>query len=157
MAVVVLDTNIWLDLLVFDDAGTAWLGAALHAGRLRAAIDAFGLDELTRVLGYPLGRFAIARERRPAILDACRTLAFEFTPAPADGMAPLPRCRDRHDQPFLELAQACDARCLITKDRDLLMLARRLRGVAAFVIAAPAAARSLLAPDVETVSAAAHA
>ena len=69
MAVVVLDTNIWLDLLVFDDAGTAWLGAALHAGRLRAAIDAFGLDELTRVLGYPLGRFAIARERRPAILD----------------------------------------------------------------------------------------
>ena len=152
-AMLVLDTNIWLDLLVFRDPGVAWLGTALQAGRLRAVVDAFGLAELTRVLGYPLGRFAIAPDQRRAILDDCRCLAVEFTATPGTGIASLPRCRDRHDQPFLELAQACGARCLITKDRDLLMLTRRLRGVAAFLIATPADARQLLAPEVAMAAA----
>lgn len=152
-AMLVLDTNIWLDLLVFGDPGVAWLGTALQAGRLRAVVDAFGLAELTRVLGYPLGRFAIAPDERRAILDDCRCLAFEFTATPGTGIPPLPRCRDRHDQPFLELAQACGARCLITKDRDLLMLTRRLRGVAAFLIATPADAHQLLAPEVAMAAA----
>ncbi len=149
-AILVLDTNIWLDLLVFHDPRVAWLGTALEAGRLRAMIDAFGLAELTRVLAYPLGRFAIAPGERAGILDACRCLAFEFTAVPGTSMPPLPRCRDRHDQPFLELARACGARCLITKDRDLLMLARRLRAIAAFVIVTPADAHRLLALQVET-------
>lgn len=153
-AVLVLDTNVWLDLLVFRDPGVAWLGAALQAGRLRAMIDVFGLVELTRVLGYPLGRFAIAPDERAGILDACRCLAFEFTAVAGTGMPPLPRCRDRHDQPFLELAQACGACCLITKDRDLLMLARRLRAIAAFVIVTPADAHRLLELQVETATAA---
>lgn len=150
----VLDTNIWLDLLVFRDPGVAWLDTALRARRLRAKIDAFGLGELTRVLGYPLGRFAIAPAAHAGILDACLALAREFTAVPRMTMPLLPRCRDRHDQPFLELAQACGAHCLITKDRDLLMLARRLRGLAAFVIATPAEARRLLAPHLVTDGAA---
>ncbi len=149
-AVLVLDTNVWLDLLVFRDPDLAWLGTALRAGRLRAVVDAFGLAELKRVLGYPLGRFAIAPDARAGILDACRCLAFEFTAVPGTGLPPLPRCRDRHDQPFLELARACGARCLITRDRDLLMLTRRLRGVAAFVIVTPADAKPLLSPEIAT-------
>ena len=152
-ATLVLDTNIWLDLLVFRDAGVLWLGTALRVGRLQATIDAFGLAELARVLGYRLGRFAIAPAERAAILDACRSLACEFDAVPGATMPPLPRCRDRHDQPFLELAQACGARCLITKDHDLLMLTCRVRGVAAFVIATPADARQLLASEVSTESA----
>jgi len=150
----VLDTNVWLDLLVFRDPGVAWLHTALRARRMQAMIDAFGLTELTRVLDYPLGRFAIAPAARAGILDACLTLAREFTTVPRMNMPPLPRCRDRHDQPFLELAQACGAHCLVTKDRDLLMLARRLRGLATFVIATPAEARRLLAPPGETDAAA---
>lgn len=145
-AILVLDTNVWLDLLVFRDAGVAWLCTSLRSGELRAVIDAFGLAELTRVLGYPLGRFAIAPAGHAGILDACRSLACEFTAVPGVAMPPLPRCRDRHDQPFLELAQACGAHCLITKDRDLLMLTRRLRGLAGFVVATPADARRLLTP-----------
>lgn len=35
-----------------------------------------------------------------------------------------PKCRDRHDQPFLELALAGDAEFLVTGDADLHALAR---------------------------------
>lgn len=145
-AILVLDTNVWLDLLVFRDPGVAWLCTSLRSGEFRAMVDVFGLTELKRVLGYPLGRFAIAPAGHAGILDACRSLACEFTAVPGAAMPPLPRCRDRHDQPFLELAQACGAHSLITKDRDLLMLTRRLRGLAGFVIATPADARRLLVP-----------
>jgi putative PIN family toxin of toxin-antitoxin system len=45
----------------------------------------------------------------------------------APALAHLPVCRDKHDQKFLQLAAASHAHGLITKDRDLLKLARRMR------------------------------
>ena len=57
MTRVVLDTNAWLDWLVFDDPGVAALRAAVEAGRAEAWIDAACEAELERVLAYPLGRF----------------------------------------------------------------------------------------------------
>jgi predicted nucleic acid-binding protein len=50
--------------------------------------------------------------------------------------ASLPRCRDPHDQKFLELALAAQADALVTKDQALLELARRKLP---FRIAAPQA------------------
>ena len=132
---------------MFRDPGVAWMTAALVAGQLHAVIDAFGLAEFERVLGYRLGRFALRPDERLQTATACRALAHEFPAITGPAGAPLPRCRDRDDQPFLELAQACRARCLITKDRDLLMLARRLGPMAGFAITTPGAARQLLAPD----------
>jgi hypothetical protein len=57
----VLDTNIWLDWLVFDDAGIAPLKAAAAAARTEIFIDDACARELAAVLGYPL---------RKEILDA---------------------------------------------------------------------------------------
>jgi predicted nucleic acid-binding protein len=37
---------------------------------------------------------------------------------------PLPRCKDRDDQKFLELAARCDANMLVSKDKALLTAAR---------------------------------
>ncbi|HEX7972278.1 MAG TPA: PIN domain-containing protein, partial [Thiobacillus sp.] len=37
----------------------------------------------------------------------------------------MPRCRDADDQKFLELAAACSAEALVSKDRALLDLRRR--------------------------------
>ncbi|MDF3035905.1 MAG: hypothetical protein K0S28_1179 [Paucimonas sp.] len=37
----------------------------------------------------------------------------------------LPKCRDKADQKFLELAHDAEAAILVTKDRDLLKLAKR--------------------------------
>jgi len=154
----VLDTNIWLDLLVFRDPGTAALDQALRSGRLRACMDAFGADELDRVLAYPLGRIRLDEAARAEVMAACLDLAsVPPLPAPAAPDAPacpvaLPRCRDPHDQPFLELARACRADWLVTKDRDLLMLAPRLARQASFRILAPGAAARLLAATAASVA-----
>ena len=140
----VLDTNVWLDLLVFDEPSSQWILQALGDGAIAAMTDEFGLNELERVLGYPLGRFAVAPEHRPAVLARCRALAGMWHGSRPHAIPPLPACRDPHDQPFLELAHAAGAQLLITRDRDLLMLARRLPGNAGFRIVRPEAARALL-------------
>ena len=142
----VLDTNIWLDLLVFRDPGVAALADALAGGRLEACVDDFGIHELERVLAYPLGRIRLDEAARSAALDACKACAIRLSPPslPATTAA-LPQCRDPHDQPFLELARACQADWLVTKDRDLLMLARRVTLRQRFAILSPQAAATLLA------------
>ncbi|MGF2506267.1 PIN domain-containing protein, partial [Ralstonia pseudosolanacearum] len=50
---VVLDSNIWVDLLIFDNAAARPIRAALEAGRLAAIISPACREELRRVLGYP--------------------------------------------------------------------------------------------------------
>ena len=50
---VVLDSNVWIDILVFDDPATRPIHAALEARTLEALIDERCLRELTRVLDYP--------------------------------------------------------------------------------------------------------
>ena len=143
----VLDTNIWLDLLVFHDPGVATLADALAGGRLEACVDDVGLSELDRVLAYPLGRIRLDDAARSAALAACKAAAIAFAPPPSTAIAvpvPLPQCRDPHDQPFLELARACQADWLVTKDRDLLMLARRISPQHGFAILSPQAVAKLL-------------
>ena len=120
----VLDTNVWLDWLVFDDPELAPLRAALAQGRARVFIDAACEAELARVLAYPLGRVRLDAAAQAACLAECRRVT-----GPGDAAAPLecvlPPCRDPDDQKFLELARACRADLLLTRDRALLELARR--------------------------------
>ena len=51
--VIVLDTNILLDLGVFDDARAEGLRTALKAGQLQWLATTAMRDELERVLAYP--------------------------------------------------------------------------------------------------------
>lgn len=140
-----LDTNIWLDWLVFHDEGIAPLKQAFSAGRLTLVIDPACLAELTRVLAYPLGRFTLdapAREHAHAACLACARIE-----APAPRPAPLPVCRDADDQKFLELARDCGADYLVTKDHDLLSLRWRVPPGCGFRIVTPVElAASLAAP-----------
>lgn len=125
---VVLDTNVWLDLLVFDDPAVR----ALRSASLEIVIDAACAAELERVLAYPLGKWSLPPQRRAACLEACRRMAHWVEP---DGVAPpLPRCEDADDQKFVELAAATGADALVTKDKALL----KLRGRVPFRIARPA-------------------
>ena len=52
----VLDTNVWLDWLVFDDPSVAPIRAAGEAKRAEVFIDAACEAELERALGYDLGK-----------------------------------------------------------------------------------------------------
>jgi putative PIN family toxin of toxin-antitoxin system len=118
----VLDTNVWLDWLVFRDACVAPLRAAVESGRAEVCIDAACEEELVRVLAYPLGRTVLDPAAQAAALTECRRVARAAAGAPL--ACRLPPCSDPEDQKFLELARDCRADLLVTKDRALLVLAR---------------------------------
>jgi uncharacterized protein len=139
---VVLDTNVWLDWLVFDDPGVAAIRAAHAAGGIEILMCAYGEAELARVLAYERGKRTLDAGAQGACLARCRALARRVEAGlTEDERARLPVCRDRDDQKFLETALAVRADFLITKDRALLELALRQaqRERVPFAIVAPAA------------------
>jgi putative PIN family toxin of toxin-antitoxin system len=134
---VVLDSNVWIDILVFDDPHTRPIRAALESGALRALIDARCLAELTYVLDYPQFEKR-AVDKAAALAAVARLSTLVAPPAPAEDALPLPRCKDRDDQKFLELARAAQADWLVSKDRAVLKLAKRIARDFGFRIAQPA-------------------
>lgn len=145
----VLDTNVVLDLLHFDDPGVAPIRRALQEGRASCVGNAACRDELAHVLSYP--QFKIPEHEARRILDEYAALVRPCTNEGA-ALPPLPPCRDPDDQKFLELAQAARADLLVTKDKALLALARK-SGRLGFRIVPPAAAAAQLAePQAATAS-----
>ena len=120
--VLVLDTNVVLDLLHFDDATARPLLHALEAGRVCCVVSDATLDEWGRVLAYP--EFSLDAARQVALFERYRSLS---VPESARSVADLslPRCSDPDDQKFIELAAASHARGLVSKDRAVLRLCRR--------------------------------
>jgi putative PIN family toxin of toxin-antitoxin system len=122
-ALVVLDTNIVLDLFVFADARSRALREHLERGAVQWLSTAAMREELARVLGYAhiASRLAFYR------LEAAGVLALfdrhARTVATAD-KAPV-TCADPDDQKFIDLAVA--HRCmLLSKDAAVLTLKNKL-------------------------------
>jgi uncharacterized protein len=140
----VLDTNIWLDWLVFDDQGIAPIKAAVGSGRAEISIDAACEQELLRVLARPLQKKTFDAGLQAACLAECRRLTQMAKTAERNSgntgerdCGRLPVCRDPSDQKFLELARDCRADFLITKDLTLLALGRRKTQRVPFRIVTP--------------------
>ncbi|MBK1612172.1 putative toxin-antitoxin system toxin component, PIN family [Rubrivivax gelatinosus] len=122
-AAVVLDTNVVLDWLVFEDPAVRPLADALADGRLSWIATEAMLDELRHVLTRPgLERWS---ERCAQALESAAA-AVRTVEMPACDR-PIPVCRDASDQKFIELALACNAPWLLTRDKELLRLARAAR------------------------------
>ena len=124
--VLVLDTNIALDLFVFQDPATDTLRDALQAGACRWLATHAMRDELERVLGYPhiARRLQATGRPAPAVLAAFDR---QVTTVPAAPRAPYV-CKDADDQKFIDLAVAHQA-TLTSKDAAVLCMARRLARV----------------------------
>jgi len=119
----VLDTNVWLDWLVFDDPVVAPIRTAVAEGKAAVFIDEAVEAELVRVLGYSFGaRTLDAQQQAKAIADCLQVARKDEREGKNDDLAPLPKCSDPDDQKFLELAQACGAAFLVTRDDALLEL-----------------------------------
>lgn len=135
---VVFDTNVLLSLWVFDKSPggskLAPLRAMIEAGALLALSNADCLAEFERVLGYP--EFKLAPAAQQAILAEYRS-ALTLSDAPQRADVPLPKCSDRDDQKFLELARDGVAQVLATSDKALLKLARRKQLAGLFRIVTP--------------------
>lgn len=129
---VVLDTNLALDLLVFDDPACEPLRGAMARGELRWIATAAMRGELARVLGYPLIAARLARMERSAqhVMAAFDAQA-QALPAPATAAC---RCADPDDQVFIDLAVAHGAR-LLSKDRAVLVMRKQLAGLGVAVAA----------------------
>lgn len=124
---VVFDTNVLLSMFVFKDSRFAPLRGEVACGRWNALTSTACLAEYRRVLAYPL--FALAAAEQEAAYAAYCGLA-QVVDGPARPEVGLPKCRDRDDQKFLELARDGQADWLVSADKALLKL-RRGQGLAA--------------------------
>lgn len=129
----VLDTNVLLDWLIFSDHNAAPLGQWIESSRVRLITRRDCRDEFVRVLDYPALKADLAqREQALQTYDRWHLLLEEFSgPSPA---LTLPQCSDADDQKFLELALACGADWLITKDKALLKLSKPIQKLGQFRI-----------------------
>lgn len=132
---IVLDTNVCLDLFVFQDPRRADLLAAIESGAVEAVTRADCRKEFLYVLNYP--HLKLTEETRP--LSAARFDQLIKLVAPPVSEVLLPVCSDREDQKFLELARDAEAEILITKDKALLKLAKRLSKAGMFRVIQPEA------------------
>lgn len=130
------DTNVCLDLFVFGDAHCASLLAAVRAGDVELVTREDCRAEWLAVLDYP--QLKLDEQRRARAIEMFDAHVRSL-PLRALGDVALPRCRDRDDQKFLELAHQAGAAALLTRDEELLRLARRARREGLFAILPPTA------------------
>lgn len=122
-AVLVIDTNVVLDLFVYEDPATVALREWLADPQVRWLATAVMREELRRVLDYP----QVLRRMQARTLSAQAVLAaFDARVQFVDCAPKAPyTCRDGDDQQFIDLAVAHTA-TLLSKDKAVLCMARRL-------------------------------
>jgi len=120
---VVLDTNIILDVFVFNDIAARPVRQALEAGELDWIATGPMRDELARVLSYPqiVPRLAFYQLSADAVLASFDRHARVVEVAVKARLT----CSDPDDQKFIDLAVARQA-LLLSKDRHVLSMSKRL-------------------------------
>lgn len=144
---IVLDTNAVLDLLLWHNPELDCVARALADARALLLCDDACLRELRTVLRYP--KFGLDEAQAVALYAAyCAHLQLQPT---AENLDPaLPRCRDREDQKFFDLAVRAGAHLLVSRDRAVLRLGRhRLCPPTLKVVAPPALPPLLDHPGVD--------
>ncbi|MET1116166.1 MAG: PIN domain-containing protein [Comamonas sp.] len=126
----VLDTNMVLDLLVFDDPAIAPVRALLEEGAVRWIAHTAQRVELERVLAYAqiAPRVAFHGLSAHSVLAAFDAAVDYLPEAPAIRVI----CKDPDDQHFLALAVQHQA-LLLSKDKAVLSLRKRLAPLGATV------------------------
>ena len=123
----ILDTNIILDLFVFNDPDLATLKPALLAGLEQKQLNWIATPdmriELERVLTYPkiTPRMAFYKVTAADVLDKFDRLSTLVDPAPRAQWI----CKDPDDQRFIDLAVQHQA-TLLSKDQAVLCMAKRM-------------------------------
>jgi uncharacterized protein len=127
----VLDTNVVLDWLLFDDPKINSLREAIATQYAIVLTHDLAIQELRRVLNYPSLKLDLEKQAevvaqylaQTTLLQASREFARDNLLLPPN----FPRCRDRSDQFLLALAYHGKADTLISHDKQILRMAKRLR------------------------------
>jgi putative PIN family toxin of toxin-antitoxin system len=121
MKPVVLDTNILLDIFVFNDERAINLKQSIMDGSIPAVASQKTLLEFGDVISRPL--FKLDEVTQAAILNQWQSLAQQHDDS---NLAAAPwKCQDPDDQIFLDLAYQLKPAILISKDNALLHIASR--------------------------------
>ena len=121
MKPVVLDTNILLDIFVFNDERAINLKRAVLEGSIPAIASQKTLLEFADVISRPL--FNLDAPKQSTILAQWQSIAQHLDDS---NLAPAPwKCQDPDDQIFLDLAYQLRPAILISKDNAVLRLAGR--------------------------------
>ncbi|QWD95160.1 putative toxin-antitoxin system toxin component, PIN family [Polynucleobacter sp. MG-Unter2-18] len=121
MRPVVLDTNILLDIFVFNDKRTIHLKQAIMDGIIQVITSQKTLLELADVISRPL--FNLDEVAQASILAQWQSFAQMHDDS---NLAPAPwKCQDPDDQIFLDLAYQLRPTLLISKDNAVLQIASR--------------------------------
>lgn len=121
MSVVVLDTNVLLDLFVFNDFRAIALKEALVTGNMTALATPKTIEEFADVISRPL--FSLNQAAQEKLVLQWHDLA-KITDDEILIAAPW-RCQDPDDQVFLDLAYTYKPCSLISKDNEVLIFSNR--------------------------------
>ena len=120
---VVIDTNVVLDLWLYQDPATPALLEALAQGEVKWLATQVMRDELARVLAYPhiAARLALGQQTADDVLAQWDAHVLWMPVAPKCQFV----CKDADDQKFIDLAAAHQAQ-LISKDKAVLTMRNRM-------------------------------
>jgi putative PIN family toxin of toxin-antitoxin system len=114
---VVFDTNSVVAALLFEHGRLSWLREHWRRDDVAVLVSRPTVEELIRVLAYP--KFALDRSEIDALLADYLPFTESVVVAP---QARAPKCRDKDDQMFVDLAIQGHADALVTGDRALLAM-----------------------------------
>jgi predicted nucleic acid-binding protein len=119
----VLDTNIVLDLWVFDEPQAEALRTSVESGSTQWLATAAMREELARVLAYPQIAKRLMHRELPAsaVLDHFD----QYAQLQPDALKAPYACKDADDQKFIDLAVQHTA-ALHSKDAQVLCMKKRL-------------------------------
>lgn len=140
---VVLDTNAVLDLLLWHNPEFDLLARAIEGSLVQLVCDDACLRELRTVLRYD--KFGLSADDGAALYARYLTQT-ELSPMPGTPAEGLPRCRDREDQKFFDLAVRAGADLLVSRDRAVLRMGRHRLCPPSLRVIAPPALGTLLPP-----------
>lgn len=120
---IVLDTNIVLDVFVFNDSAAEPIRQALAKQEIDWLATQAMREELARVLAYPkiAARLAFYKLTADDVLTKFHQHARVVDVAPKASMT----CSDVDDQKFIDLAVQHRA-LLLSKDKDVISMQKRL-------------------------------
>ena len=121
MKALILDTNILLDVFVFEDRRALPLKTALFDQQIKAYTCKSALAELADVLARPL--FSLECHQQQKILEQWLSLSKSIEEAQLT-TAPW-QCQDPDDQIFINLAYTLKPAVLMSKDHAVLKLASK--------------------------------
>jgi uncharacterized protein len=120
---IIIDTNVWLDIVVFNDPRAEALRKALKSHAALCYRSGPMMGELKEVISRPM--FGLHGDQQAAAMMQAEQMSLPAEIAPSHAQFLL--CKDPDDQMFLDLALELKVDCLISKDRALLRLASRAK------------------------------